>query len=117
MTTHSSLTTTQERAPVITAASILCIIHGVGWPIGLAPTIAYMIQNRKLRIITSPMGQFRGLGGPFEALGGIDAVILLAIVFCVINLLQFPAGYWLWKSRRKGGVLAAALLAVSALFW
>jgi hypothetical protein len=116
MTTNTPYIATPVRHPAIKVAAILCFIHGVGWPVGLAPTIAYMIQNRKLRVVASPMGQIRGLSGPFEVLG-IDAMILLAVIFCVINLLHLLAGFWLWKSYRKGGVLAISLLAVSAVFW
>ncbi len=108
MTTDASAIIGQERHPAITAASVLCYIHGVGWPIGIAPTIVYMIRNRTLPI--------RALSGPFETLG-MDAMILLALLWVAINLLQIPAGYWLWKSRRKGGTLGINLLAVSVVFW
>ncbi len=47
----------------------------------------------------------------------MDAMILLALLFYVINLLYILAGYWLWKSHRKGGILEIGLLAVSAVFW
>jgi hypothetical protein len=61
------------------------------------------------------MGQFRALAGPFEALG-MDAMIVLALLFSAINLLQILAGWWLWKSRRKGGILGISLLAMSTVF-
>jgi len=105
------------RHPAITAASILCYVHSVGWPIGLASPIVYMIRNRALQVRTLPgIGQIRGLAGPFEALG-MDAMILLALLFIVINLLYVLAGYRLWKSRRTGGILAVSLLVLSAVFW
>jgi hypothetical protein len=116
MTTDTSTTTGQARHSAITAASILCYIMGVGWSIGAPRTITYMIRNRALRVIDSPFGQFRGMSGPFEALG-MDAMILLAILFGAINLLYILAGYWLWKSQRKGGIMAISLLALSVLFW
>lgn len=47
----------------------------------------------------------------------MDFMIAAALLFIVINLLQIPAGYWLWISRRKGGILAFSLLAPSAVFW
>lgn len=76
-----------------------------------------MIRNRALQVRTLPrIGQIRGLAGPFESLG-MDAMILLALLFSTINLLYIPAGYWLWKSQRKGGNLGVSLLAPSAAFW
>ncbi len=92
MTTDTSKITGQVRHPAITAASILCYIIGVGWSIGSPSAIVYMIRNRALRVIESPMGEFRGMSGPFEALG-IDAMILLALLFSAINLLQILAGW------------------------
>jgi hypothetical protein len=106
----------QARHPAITAASILCFIHSVGWPISLVSPIVYMIRNRALQVRTFGGSQIRGLAGPFEALG-MDTMILLALFFIVINLLYILAGYWLWKSHRKGGILAISLLALSAVFW
>ncbi|MGE5263795.1 MAG: hypothetical protein ACM3S0_10455 [Acidobacteriota bacterium] len=107
----------QTRHPAITAASVLCFIHGVGWPIGLADPIIFMMRYRTLQVRSLPgMREFRGLAGPFEVLG-IDGIILLALVFCAINVLFILAGYWLWQSDRRGGILAFSLLAVSAVFW
>jgi hypothetical protein len=62
------------------------------------------------------VGPIRAWSGPFEALG-MDAMILLAVLWAAINLLQILAGYWLWKSRRKGEILGISLLAVSVVFW
>lgn len=116
----------QKRHPAITTASILCFIIGMGWSIGSPSSIVYMIRNRSLplRTILFPvidgqirvMGQVRGLSGPFEALG-MDVMILLALLFYIINLLYIMASYWLWKSRRKGGILEISLLALSGVFW
>jgi hypothetical protein len=107
----------RTRQPAITAASVLCFIHGVGWPIGLADPIVFMMRYRTFQVRSLPgTGEFRGLAGPFEVLG-IDGIILLALLFSAINLLFILAGYWLWKSERNGGILAFSLLAVSAVFW
>jgi hypothetical protein len=106
----------QAHHPAITAASILCFIHSVGWPISLVSPIVYMIRNRAFQMRTFGGSQIRGLAGPFAALG-IDAVILLALLFIAINLTFILAGYWLWKSHRKGGILAISLLVLSTVFW
>lgn len=116
MTAGNASITRQARRPAITAASILCLIFGVGWPVAMAPDILYMVNQRALRTINMPFGQIRALAGPFEAFG-MDAMILLAVLFAILNLGFIPAGYRLWKSQRKGGRLAAGLLGGSALFW
>ncbi len=107
-----SIRTAQTRHPAITAASLLCFIIGAGWSIGSPSSIVYMIRNRSL----AEIGQIRGMSGPFEALG-IDTMILLALLFYAINLVFIVAGYWLWKSYRKGGILGISLLALSVVFW
>jgi hypothetical protein len=107
----------QTRQPAITAASILCYIQAVGWPIGLASPTIFMIRYHTFQVRSFPgTGEFRGLAGPFAVLG-IDAVILLTLLFIAMNLLYILAGYWLWKSNRKGGILAICLLGFSAVFW
>jgi hypothetical protein len=112
-----SLQYRQGRHPAITAAAILCFVVGVGWLFGITPTIVYMIRHRALPIRNLPvLGQIRALSGPFEALG-MGAMILLALIFLVINLLHLLAGTWLWKSQRKGGTLEISLLGLSVVFW
>jgi hypothetical protein len=44
-------------------------------------------------------------------------MIILTLLFSAINLLQILPGYWLWNSRRKGGVLGLIFLALSSVFW
>ncbi len=112
MTTDTSKITVQARHPTITAASIVCFVFGVGWSVGSIPTIVYVIRNRSLPMI----GPIRAMSGPFEALG-IDAMIVLALLFLGINLLHILAGTWLWQSRRKGGSLEIGLLVLSTVFW
>ena len=117
MTADTSRISGQRRHPAITAASILCYVVGVGWQIGLAPTIVYMIRYRALPIRNLPvLGQIRALSGPFEVLG-MGAMIPLALLFLVINLLHLLAGTRLWQSRREGGNVEIGLLALSTVFW
>ncbi len=116
MTTGISTTTRQGRHPAITAASILCFVFGVGWTPGVVSSLDYWIRHRALRTVDTPMGQIRGFAGPFEALG-IDFMIAALVLFYITSLLGIPAGYWLWKSQRKGGILAISLLVLSTVFW
>jgi hypothetical protein len=88
----------------------------VGWPLSSALIVVYMLRNRSLPLIASPMGPIRAFAGPFEVLD-IEAMSGAARLFDVINILQILAGWWLWKSRRRGGILAFSLLGSSAVFW
>ena len=56
------------------------------------------------------------MGGPFESLG-IDALIVMGIIFVVVSAMRFLAAYWLWQSRRDGAVLGLILLGLSTIFW
>lgn len=112
MTADSPTITGQDRHPANTAASILCYVVGVGWSVGSIPVIVYLIRQRALPMI----GPIRAMSGPFEAFG-IDAMILLALLFLGLNLLHILSGYWLWKSRRTGGILEIVLLTLSTAFW
>ena len=56
------------------------------------------------------------MGGPFESLG-LDALIVMGIIFVVVSAMKFLAAYWLWQSRKDGAVLGLILLGLSPIFW
>ena len=90
-----------RRSPAITAASILYLVFGLGTAASEIPAIAYMVQNRTFPVVFGiPL-----MGSWFSERLGIDFTIRAAIVFTVVSALEALAGYWLWKSDRRGGRL------------
>lgn len=55
-------------------------------------------------------------GGPFES-HGIPTRIPLLAGFLLICTLEGLAGWWLWRSQRRGAVLALVLVPVGAVYW
>ena len=101
------------RSGEITAASILFYFTGIAFFIGTVPITLYIIQNRELPTM---MG-VKALGGGFIETLGTDAIVWSAILFEVVNAAEVVAGYWLWKSRKKGGQLGIALFPFGLFFW
>jgi hypothetical protein len=81
----------------------------LGFGIGSAVVLPYMVQNRELPIIFG----FRGSGGGFIEGWGIDALIVAQALLLAVSLLEIVTGYVLWKSRRWGATLGLGLFPVS----
>jgi hypothetical protein len=47
----------------------------------------------------------------------MDFMIRASLLFQIANALEVLAGFWLWKSDRKGGRLGLMLLPVGLPFW
>jgi hypothetical protein len=102
-----------RRSPAITTASLLYLIVGLGTAASEIPAIAYMVQSRTLPVVFGiPL-----MGSTFSERLGIDFTIRAAVVFTVVSALEALAGYWLWKSDRRGGRLGLVLLPVAVFFW
>lgn len=100
------------RTPPQTVVSVLFYIDAFVWLIGVVPTLYYAFAQGTLPI----MAGIRLMAGPFESLG-IDALIILGIIFVVVNAMKLMAAYWLWRSRMDGAVLGLILLGLSTIFW
>ena len=100
------------RTPLKTAVSVLFYIDAFIWFIGVIPTLYYASTYGALPTV---MG-IRLMGGPFESLG-IDALVVVGIIYGVVSALKGLAAYWLWHSRRDGAVLGLILLGLSPIFW
>ncbi len=100
------------RTPLIMALVVLILLDGLGWALGVLPTLRYALTHRSLPTVVG----IRALSGPFEALG-IEALIVAGLIFVVVNSLKLLAAYWIWNLRPDGAVLQLILLAVSAIFW
>jgi hypothetical protein len=55
-------------------------------------------------------------GGPFDS-RGIPTTIPLLAGFLLVCTLEGLAGWWLWRGRFLGAVLALVLVPVGAVFW
>jgi len=99
--------------PAITAASLLLVILGAGWFVGLAYVLPYIVVNRDLPIL---VGIPAGSGRIYDAFG-LDAVIAALTLNAVVQVLAVLAGVWLWRSRRKGAVLGTITIAAGPIFW
>ena len=100
------------RPPLVTALTVLILIDGLGWGIGVLPTLKYMLDHRALPTFAG----IRLLSGPFEALG-IDAMIAAGLSFVMIGGLKLLAAHWVWNLRMDGAILELILLGISIPFW
>jgi hypothetical protein len=100
------------RTRLSTALSLLVLFDGASWALGAIPTLHYAFIHHVLPTI----GGIRLLGGPFEGLG-LEALIVVGVVFVVVSALKLFAAYWIWNARKDGAVLELILLGVSTIFW
>jgi hypothetical protein len=54
--------------------------------------------------------------GPFEDVG-LETTVPLLVAFLLVCVAELVVGWWLWRRRRAGGVLALALLPLELAFW
>ena len=102
-----------QRSPAITVASILCLVFGLGTLIANVPVIAFMMQNRTFPVVLGiPL-----MGSSFAETLGMDFMIRASIIFQIVNALDGLAGYWLWRSEKRGGRLGLIMVAVGQPFW
>jgi hypothetical protein len=97
------------RPTSLAASAVLYLLTGLGFGIGSAVVLPYMVQTRELPIIFG----FRASGGGFIEGWGIDALIVAQALLLAVSLLEIVTGYVLWKSRRWGAMLGLSLFPVS----
>jgi len=110
--TEQNFVETEKRAIAITAASILHLL-GLAWPL-MIPILRYVQHTGELPI--SPVGGFRIMGGGFIEALGMRVMIASILLNGLTSVLDVLAGYWLWKSERRGGLLGLALMPVFMIF-
>jgi hypothetical protein len=102
-----------QRSPAITTSSLLFLILGAGFLAANVPVIGYMMKNRAFPVVLGiPL-----LGSSFSERLGMDFMIRASFLFEVVNALEVLAGYWLWKSDKRGGRLGLILLPAGIFFW
>ncbi len=100
------------RTPLVIVLTVIIVIDGLGWILGVLPTLQYMLHHRELPTLAG----IRLLSGPFEALG-IDAMIVAGLSFVIVSGFKLLAAYWVWNLRMDGAVLELILLGISIPFW
>jgi hypothetical protein len=99
------VTTTEPAPPPATRiAGVMYLALGLGFGVGTAVTLAYVVRDGELPM--TPWG-FRSLSGPFEQLGR-EPFIALGLGLVAVCALDVVAGTWLWQGRRRGARLGLA---------
>ena len=100
------------RTPLVTALTVLIVVDGLGWALGVLLTLKYMLDHRSLPSVAG----IRLLSGPLEAIG-VDGMVVAGLCFVTISALKLLAAYWVWNLRMDGAVLELILLGISIPFW
>lgn len=94
-------------------AAILFFLTGVAEVVFVPQTVAHIARHREHPLVFPGV---RGLAGPFDALG-IDAVVVLGVLFVALGAIELLVAALLWRSRKLGGALAAVLFVPGLVFW
>ena len=98
----------------ITVVSVLFVFFGLGTAAATPFILAYIIRNG-----TGPTAfgiEFLHGNTLFWSLWGFDAGLVLGLALGVVSGLQAVAGFWLWRSLKKGGRLGIILQILNLFF-
>lgn len=102
-----------EAAAIVSLASRLHYIVGIGFTVGSLPFALYMLVNRRVPTFLG----IRFYGGSFiENIGGFDALMVSSWAYLLITAVNVLVGYWLAQSLRIGGILGLLLFPISMFF-
>jgi hypothetical protein len=110
---HVTTTAIQRRSGVMTLAAILYCWFGLAFLISSLLIAISVLRNGELPVVLG----ITMLGGPFSERFGRETAIAATVPWGVVNGLEMLAGYWLWRSRKRGGVLGLVLFPAGMLFW
>ena len=102
---HAATTANHQRSGAITLAAILYYWFGLAFLISSLLIVISALRNGELPVVFG----IAMLSGPFSERLGLDAAIAATVPWGVVNVLELATGYWLWKSRKKGGKLGLML--------
>ncbi len=117
----------RSRAKAITVVSILFFVIGtIGVLVSIAlialgallPSLLTEIpppENQTASHLPAPVPINYSLTPISPAIFG-QLVMVLGLLLMILSALYIVAGYWLWKSLRRGGVLGIVLCAISMIF-
>jgi hypothetical protein len=103
----------RQRSSATTLAAILYCWFGPAFLVSSMLIAVYTLRNGRLPVVFG----IDMMAGPFSERFGVYRAIIAALPWAVVNVLEMLAGYWIWKSRKRGGALALVLLPLGAIFW
>lgn len=112
MQEEANVTEVGERNGAIVVASSLFLL-GVAWPLNI-PILLHILRTGELPVL--PVGGIRLMGGGFIEAMGMKVMVASILLNGLTSALDVLAGYWLWKSDRRGGILGLALTPVFMIF-
>jgi hypothetical protein len=111
----SSPTVATQRSRPITIASVLFLFFGLGSAVADPVLLGYIVYYRTAPILPLIGDVFDG-NTPIGMLGGLNAVLALGAVLVVVSILEVLAGFWLWRSLKRGAKLGLALQPLNVFF-
>ncbi len=103
------------RSQPITIASVLFLFFGLGSALADPILLAYIAYYRTAPILPL-IGDVFDDSTPIGMFGGLNAVLALGAVLIVVSIFEVVAGFWLWRSLKKGGKLGLALQPMNFFF-
>ena len=104
-----------KRSAPISIASFLFLFFGLGFAVAVPFNLAYIIHNGSGPIYPV-IGGVMDSGTLIWVLWGLNGVIALGLVQVAVAVLEVVAGFWLWRSLKKGGKLGIVLLPFDLFF-
>jgi hypothetical protein len=110
---QATIPASRQRSGATTLAAILYCWFGLAFLVSSMLIAVYTLRNGRLPVVFG----IDMMAGPFSERFGVYGAIMAALPWGVVNVLEMLAGYWLWRSRKPGGMLALVLLPLGAIFW
>jgi hypothetical protein len=110
---HTATTASYRRTAAMTLAATLYCWFGLAFLISSLLIVIFALRSGSLPVVFG----IKMLAGPFSQRLGLDVALAATIPWGVVNILEMLAGYWLWRSCKRGAVLALVLFPAGAIFW
>jgi hypothetical protein len=110
---HAATTASHKLSGALALAAIVYCWFGLAFLVSSLLIVIYALRNGSLPVVFG----IKMLAGPFSERLGLDAALAATIPWGIVNVLEMLAGYWLWRSRKRGAVLGLLLFPAGAIFW
>jgi hypothetical protein len=104
-----------KRGTVLTLASLSLIIFGLGMVVADPILLAYVAYYRAAPVLPL-IGDVLDGTTPIGIAGGLNAVLVLGVPLVAVSALDVLAGFWLWRSTKRGGKLGIAIQPLNLFF-